>query len=61
MDRDYDIFFSYAHADRDAALPVIKALKARNLRVFHDETEITDGESIRRRIMEGLGRARMLT
>ncbi|QQP93747.1 tetratricopeptide repeat protein (plasmid) [Skermanella sp. TT6] len=60
MDRDYDIFFSYAHADRDAALPVIKALKARNLRVFHDETEITDGESIRRRIMEGLGRARML-
>ncbi|UEM21620.1 toll/interleukin-1 receptor domain-containing protein [Skermanella mucosa] len=57
---EYDIFFSYAHADRDAALPVITALKARNLRVFHDETEITDGDSIVRRIVEGLGRARML-
>ena len=60
MDADYDVFFSYAHADRDAALPVITALKARKLRVFHDETEITDGQSIRRRIVEGLGRARML-
>ena len=57
---EYDIFFSYAHAARDAALPVITALKARKLRVFHDETEITDGDSIVRRIVEGLGRARML-
>ncbi|UEM04932.1 toll/interleukin-1 receptor domain-containing protein [Skermanella rosea] len=60
MGWDYDIFFSYAHADGKAALPVIEALRARNLRVFHDDREITDGESIVRRIVEGLGRARML-
>ncbi|UEM23985.1 toll/interleukin-1 receptor domain-containing protein [Skermanella mucosa] len=60
MGWDYDIFFSYAHADGKAALPVIEALRARNLRVFHDDREITDGQSIVRRIVEGLGRARML-
>src|SRR5690242_11810401 len=32
----------------------------RGLRVFQDEQDITDGESITRRIVDGLGRARML-
>ncbi|UEM24876.1 tetratricopeptide repeat protein (plasmid) [Skermanella mucosa] len=57
---EYDIFFSYAFADRDAALPVIQALRARKLRVFSFETEIQEGESIQRRIVEDLGRARMM-
>ena len=60
MDRDYDIFFSYAFADRDAALPVIQALRTRKLRVFSFQTEIQEGESIQRRIVEELGRARMM-
>ncbi|UEM21100.1 toll/interleukin-1 receptor domain-containing protein [Skermanella mucosa] len=60
MDAKYDIYLSFAYADRAAVLPVIEALKSRNLRVFHDETEITDGDSIVRRIVEGLGCARML-
>jgi hypothetical protein len=56
----YDIFFSYAHADKDAVKPVIAALFAQGLRVFHDETDITDGQSITRRVTEGMSGARML-
>jgi len=56
----YDIFFSYAHADKDAVKPVLAALFAQGLRVFHDETDITDGQSITRRVTEGLAGARML-
>ena len=45
MGDQYDIFFSYAHADKDAVKPLLAALFAQGLRVFHDETDITDGLS----------------
>ena len=60
MGDQYDIFFSYAHADKDAVKPLLAALTAKGLRVFHDETDITDGQSITRRITDGLSGARML-
>jgi hypothetical protein len=56
----YDIFFSYAHADKGTVDPIIAALNARNLRVFRDVTGIMSGESISRRVSEGLTNSRML-
>jgi hypothetical protein len=56
----YDIFFSYAHADKGVVDPIIAALNARNLRVFRDVTDIMSGESISRRVSEGLTNSRML-
>ncbi|EWY40658.1 hypothetical protein N825_34965 [Skermanella stibiiresistens SB22] len=60
MGESYDIFFSLAHADREAAAPVVKALRDRGLKVFHHETEIAGARSITERIVNGLGHSRML-
>jgi len=56
----YDIFFSYAHADKEAVKPLLAAFAARAMDVFHDETEIIDGQSITRRITDGLSGAKVL-
>ena len=45
---------------KDAVEPLLAALTARSLRVFRDVTDITDGQSISRRVTEGLSNARML-
>jgi len=60
MGEQYDIFFSYARDDLRAVRPVLAALTCIGLRVFHDETEITDGQAITRRINHGLSGARVL-
>ena len=56
----YDVFMSYAHVDAARATPIVEALRVRGLRVWFDETEISDFESITRSISEGLARSMAL-
>ncbi len=55
----YDVFISHASEDKEAiARPLYDALKARGVSVWFDEAELTLGDSLRRKIDEGLARCR---
>jgi hypothetical protein len=55
----YDFFISHASEDKEAiARPLYEALKARGLAVWFDEAELTLGDSLRRKIDDGLARCR---
>ena len=56
----YDLFISYPHADKEAVSAIGEALRARGLRVWLDEAEIADFESITQAIEQGLARAKAL-
>ena len=56
----YDIFFSYSHADKDEVMPICRALRAAGLDVWIDKTEVKDGASITRSLVEGLARSKVL-
>ena len=56
----YDVFFSYAHSDGPCAREIVEALRACGLRVWFDEREIADFESITGAITEGLARSKAL-
>ena len=56
---NYDVFISHASEDKEAiARPLYEALKARGLSVWFDEAELTLGDSLRRKIDDGLARCR---
>lgn len=50
----YDVFISYAKEDSDFAQNLVKALKAKNISVWYDQGELRLGDSILRRIEDGL-------
>lgn len=50
----YDVFVSYAKEDSDFAKNLVKALKAKNISVWYDGGELRLGDSILRRIEDGL-------
>lgn len=50
----WDVFVSYAHADREVVRPLALALHERSFRVFFDEWEITHGEVATRRREQGV-------
>ena len=55
----FDVFISHASEDKKAiARPLYEALKARGLSVWFDEAELTLGDSLRRKIDDGLVRCR---
>lgn len=57
--REFDFFVSYATPDKPTvAGPLAEALKRRGAEVFWDEWEIRVGDSLRKRIDEGLARSR---
>jgi TIR domain/Tetratricopeptide repeat len=56
----YDVFFSYARADSELARPLRDALVAQGLRVFFDDREIEDFESITGRLTDGVARSKAL-
>ena len=56
----YDVFLSYAHADREPVLALRDELVARGLRVWLDDADIDDFESISRTIEQGLARSKAL-
>jgi len=54
-----DVFISHASEDKlDIARPLAEALKLRGLSVWFDEYELTLGDSLRRKIEEGLRSSR---
>jgi len=60
---DYDVFLSYPHADHKEvaeARQICEALRARELNVWMDESDISDYASITRSIVDGLARSRVL-
>lgn len=57
--REFDVFISHASEDKDeVARPMAQALQEAGLRVWFDEFELRIGDSLRRRIDQGLARSR---
>ncbi len=51
----WDLFISHASEDKAAVVePLVTALKAQGLRVWYDRAELTLGDSLRKKIDEGL-------
>ncbi len=57
---DYDVFFSYRRLDQAEAMGLCRALRQAGLRVFLDEDDINDGESISARLEQALAQSRLL-
>lgn len=56
---EYDVFISHASQDKaDVARPLAAHLEALGVRVWLDELELTLGDSLRRKIDQGLSRSR---
>jgi hypothetical protein len=59
LPREYDVFISHASEDKDEVVrPLAIALRSLNLRVWFDEFELRIGDSLRRKIDQGLSNSR---
>ncbi|MCY4518169.1 MAG: DUF1883 domain-containing protein [Acidimicrobiaceae bacterium] len=57
--REFDVFISHASEDKDEIVrPLAHALRERGLEVWYDEFVLKVGDSLRRRIDEGISRSR---
>jgi hypothetical protein len=54
----HDVFISYASEDRGIAVEIARALEARHLRVWIDETALRPGDSLRQAVETGLAGSR---
>lgn len=55
----YDVFISHASEDKDEVVrPLATALQSEGLRVWYDEFELRIGDSLRRKIDQGLANSR---
>ena len=58
-DHSYDVFISHATEEKDEIVrPLVNTLKGRGLCVWYDESELRIGDSLRRKIDEGLAKSR---
>jgi len=58
-ERQWDVFISHATEDKDAiAKPLAEALSKRGIKVWYDKFTLTLGDSLRRKIDEGLACSR---
>ncbi len=57
---EYDVFFSYRRLDQAEAMCLCRALRGSGLRVFLDEDDLNDGESISERLEQALAESRLL-
>lgn len=58
--RDHDVFISHASEDKDAVVrPLAAALVSEGLNVWYDEFELRIGDSLRRKIDQGLANSRI--
>ena len=59
LNREYDVFISHASEDKDNVVrPLANALKEKELTVWYDEFELKIGDSLRRKIDQGLSKSR---
>ncbi len=57
--KEYDVFISHASEDKDAVVrPLANALRNSGLNVWYDEFELKIGDSLRRKIDQGLAKSR---
>lgn len=57
--KEYDVFISHASEDKDAVVrPLAVALRNKGLSVWYDEFELKIGDSLRRKIDQGLSKSR---
>lgn len=57
--KEWDVFICHANEDKSAVVdPLVTALTARRLRVWYDRTILTIGDSLRRKVDEGLANSR---
>jgi hypothetical protein len=57
---EYDVFLSHSAKDKPVVRPLAERLRADGLRVWLDEWEIKPGDSIPKKIEEGLERSLVL-
>jgi Domain of unknown function (DUF1883)/TIR domain len=56
--KEWDVFISHAHEDKDDIVrPLAYALRQHGLRVWFDEFELRIGDSLRRKIDQGIARS----
>ena len=56
--KEWDVFISHAHEDKDDIVrPLAHALRQHDLRVWFDEFELRIGDSLRRKIDQGIARS----
>lgn len=56
---EYDVFISHASEDKDSVVrPLAQALVAHGLKVWYDEFELKIGDSLRRKIDQGLAKSK---
>jgi hypothetical protein len=60
MDPLYDVFISYAHKDKEPVCALVAALQSEGLRVFIDESEVENFNSIQSRVEQGIARSKVL-
>lgn len=57
--KDFDLFISHASEDKDSIVrPLAEALRSTGLEVWYDEFELKVGDSLRRKIDQGIARSR---
>lgn len=57
--RQYDVFISHASEDKDSVVrPLALALKEKGVNVWYDEFELKIGDSLRRKIDQGLSKSK---
>ena len=57
--KEYDVFISHASEDKEAVVrPLANALKQKGVRVWYDEFELKIGDSLRRKIDQGLSKSK---
>ena len=57
--KEYDVFISHASEDKDSVVrPLALALKKREVNVWYDEFELKIGDSLRRKIDQGLSKSK---
>ena len=57
--KEYDVFISHASEDKEAVVrPLANALRQKGVRVWYDEFELKIGDSLRRKIDQGLSKSR---
>lgn len=59
LDVEFDVFISHASEDKDDFVrPLAEELSGRDIRVWYDESTLKVGDSLRRKIDQGLARSR---